>query len=65
MLTYYMSHFLKDILNINEIDIILISLFSSEKIIISWTHNYKTIYIIFFFLLISIEKKTLFDLDDK
>lgn len=60
-----MSHFLKDILNINEIDIILISLFSSEKIIISWTHNYKTIYIIFFFLLISIEKKTLFDLDDK
>lgn len=65
MLTYYMSHFLKDILNINEIDIILTSLFSSEKIIISWTHNYKTIYIIFFFLLISIEKKTLFDLDDK
>lgn len=51
-----MSHFLKDILNINEIDIILTSLFSSEKIIISWTHNYKTIYI-FFFLLISIEKK--------
>lgn len=60
-----MSHFLKDILNINEIDIILISLFSSEKIIISWTHNYKTIYIYIFFLLISIEKKTLFDLDDK
>lgn len=59
-----MSHFLKDILNINEIDIILTSLFSSEKIIISWTHNYKTISI--FFLLISIEKKkTLFDLDDK
>lgn len=26
-----MSHFLKDILNINEIDIILTSLFSSEK----------------------------------
>lgn len=50
-----MSHFLKDILNINEIDIILTSLFSSEKIIISWTHNYKTISI--FFLLISIEKK--------
>lgn len=43
-----MSHFLKDILNINEIDIILTSLFSSEKIIISWTHNYKTIYIFFF-----------------
>lgn len=56
MLTYYMSHFLKDILNINEIDTILTSLFSSEKIIISWTHNYKTISI-FFFLLISIEKK--------
>lgn len=43
-----MSHFLKDILNINEIDIILTSLFSSEKIIISWTHNYKTISIFFF-----------------
>lgn len=50
-----MSHFLNDILNINEIDIILTSLFSSEKIIISWTHNYKTISI--FFWLISIEKK--------
>lgn len=44
-----MSHFLKDILNINEIDIILTSLFSSEKIIISWTHNYKTFLYKFFF----------------
>lgn len=44
-----MSHFLNDILNINEIDIILTSLFSSEKIIISWTHNYKTFLYKFFF----------------
>lgn len=59
-----MSHFLKDILNINEIDIILTSLFSSEKIIISWTHNYKTIY--YFFVVVNFDrKKTVFDLDDK
>lgn len=61
-----MSHFLNDILNINEIDIILTSLFSSEKIIISWTHNYKTIYIyIYFFVNFDRKKPTLFDLDDK
>lgn len=55
-----MSHFLKDILNINEIDIILTSLFSSEKIIISWTHNYKTIYIYIFFVVNFDRKKKLY-----
>lgn len=55
-----MSHFLKDILNINEIDIILTSLFSSEKIIISWTHNYKTIYYYYFFFVNFDRKKKLY-----